>query len=468
MGELVHEEDVAVEPAVAVERHAPLPVSRQRHALGDHELEQVVAHLVSRRELAALDRAEPRRNCRSASSRCCWAAGVTDARRSSNSRMPSALAASGSARHRNARSSAKSWASAVGQLRGRVRGRRRSGRRHAILGKSGSLVAAGKQERIPGSEAARRQHVVAGRRGRKAERAPRVAREAPCHQHREDGRRGAPIEERVHAPEHALRAGALGERARMKVERTALARTVAACAPAMVHATRLAETSKRAPPTALSASRRDVESASADPPDATTSQDAGPSQSAVRLSLRAVAFGVVGSARANTSSRGRETPAGPRRPARSRPRQWSSRPTSRRSPRRRSGPASPRRSRRGSGQPREPLAFGVEEAGRADLHADPAFASGDTAHSVSPCRARPFGDERQRDPRVEARAPAPRRHVSQDGIRAARDRDRRRSSRRAAAARCRAWRARPVASGPDRGQRGTRQELPADEILRGC
>ena len=46
-----------------------------------------------------------------------------------------------------------------------------------------------------------------------------------------------------------------------------------------------------------------------------------------------------------------------------------------------------------------------------------ASASGDTAHSVSPWRARPLATQRQRDPRIEIGAEAPRRHVTLHRVR---------------------------------------------------
>ena len=68
------------------------------------------------------------------------------------------------------------------------------------------------------------------------------------HHQREHGRSGAPVEERVDVSKDALRARTLAERAGWKSSGHPFARTVVACGPAMVHATRLAVTSKSAPP----------------------------------------------------------------------------------------------------------------------------------------------------------------------------------------------------------------------------
>ena len=56
--QVVQLQEVGVEAAVAVERRAPLAVPRERDALRDHEVEQVVADRVERRQRAAVDPAQ--------------------------------------------------------------------------------------------------------------------------------------------------------------------------------------------------------------------------------------------------------------------------------------------------------------------------------------------------------------------------------------------------------------------------
>ena len=51
-------QEVRVETAVAVERRAPLTVAGEHDALRDHEVEEVVAHRVERRECAPVDSAQ--------------------------------------------------------------------------------------------------------------------------------------------------------------------------------------------------------------------------------------------------------------------------------------------------------------------------------------------------------------------------------------------------------------------------
>ncbi len=269
------------------------------------------------------------------------------------------------------------------------------------------------------SRTARRQHVVAVLRRRFAQRVPHVAREASRHHHREGGRRRAPVEERVDVPEHALRAGR-PRRTRADGNRAGSPWPAPSRPAARRSSTRRGSRRHRTARRRRRSAHRACasKSTSADAPPATSSHDAGPSHSAVSAAVRAIVFGATGSAMPN-DARASSAKAGAAqdRPARStRPRSSRSR-ASRRSPRRRSARASSRRSRSGVGQPRSRSPSGSMKQGGPTLH--PHLRVGERRHRpqrLAVPRAA-VGDERQRDPRIEIRAPAPRRHVAQHRIR---------------------------------------------------